>query len=197
MLGDITARLRGYQSQALQLMSSGRHDVLIVQPTGGGKSLLYLLLGTLERDRSTVVVLPFISLIQDITRRCEEQNVEVTVWGPQMMASKSVPLPGLVLVSVEHASKPSFAKFFLAQYELQILRRIIIDECHLIPFDGTTYRHMMKDLNIMRAVPVPIVLLTATLPPGVSEIVAAMTQTNPITLRAPSTAREMIEYEVN
>ena len=62
-------RLRPGQREAVAALLDG-HDVLLVQPTGGGKSLAYQLAAVLL-DGPTVVVSPLLALQEDQTTRLE------------------------------------------------------------------------------------------------------------------------------
>ena len=62
--------LRPGQYEAVRALLDG-HDVLLVQPTGGGKSLAYQLPAVLI-DGPTLVVSPLLALQEDQTTRLEE-----------------------------------------------------------------------------------------------------------------------------
>src|SRR5215211_7781242 len=62
--------LRPGQREAVRALLDG-HDVLLVQPTGGGKSLAYQLPAVLL-DGPTLVVSPLLALQEDQTARLEE-----------------------------------------------------------------------------------------------------------------------------
>ena len=62
--------LRPGQYEAVRALLDG-HDVLLVQPTGGGKSLAYQLPAVLI-DGPTLVVSPLLALQEDQTSRLEE-----------------------------------------------------------------------------------------------------------------------------
>ncbi len=62
--------LRPGQYEAVRALLDG-HDVLLVQPTGGGKSLAYQLPAVLI-DGPTLVVSPLLALQEDQTNRLEE-----------------------------------------------------------------------------------------------------------------------------
>ena len=63
---DLDGFLPG-QREALEAVLQGR-DVVAVLPTGGGKTLVYQLAGTLLSG-TTVVATPLIALMQDQVRR--------------------------------------------------------------------------------------------------------------------------------
>ena len=61
------------QAQAVQALADGR-DVLVVVPTGGGKSAIYQLAGALIAG-TTIVVSPLIALQQDQVAHIEEDII--------------------------------------------------------------------------------------------------------------------------
>ena len=55
---------RPWQREAIEALLNGQRQVLVVAPTGGGKSLTYQLPATLLK-RPTVVISPLIALMED------------------------------------------------------------------------------------------------------------------------------------
>lgn len=61
-----------HQALAIHRILARQEDLLVVLPTGGGKTLLYLLPALVERGRyTTVVVCPFVALKKEM-RHCLE-----------------------------------------------------------------------------------------------------------------------------
>ena len=72
------ARFRGIQEEAIKAIMAGKGPILAVMGTGGGKSLLFMLPAVCSAmvavggaPGMTVVVIPMISLREDLKRRCE------------------------------------------------------------------------------------------------------------------------------
>jgi superfamily II DNA helicase RecQ len=52
-----------------------------VMPTGGGKSMLFMLPSSVEQDGVTVVVVvPLVALREDIQRQCDELGIKCAAW---------------------------------------------------------------------------------------------------------------------
>ena len=52
--------------------------------TGGGKSVLFTLPGLMREMRTSVVVVPFVALKDDVVRRIREAGVDCLVWEPAL-----------------------------------------------------------------------------------------------------------------
>jgi replicative superfamily II helicase len=68
------------QAHAMVKVLERKDDLLVVLPTGCGKSLLFQLPAFIEQRKMTVVVLPLISLTKDMKRRCTEKGISWEVW---------------------------------------------------------------------------------------------------------------------
>src|SRR5689334_9889765 len=78
-------RFRPGQLEAVKCAMEGR-DVLIVMPTGSGKSLCFQL-PALELEGTTVVVSPLIALMKDQADSLRERGVEVAVINSTLTAA--------------------------------------------------------------------------------------------------------------
>lgn len=70
-----TAKFRGVQEQAIEAIVAGESPVVAVMPTGGGKSLLFMLPAWAAQGGSTMVVIPLIALRGDMMRRCRSLGI--------------------------------------------------------------------------------------------------------------------------
>lgn len=68
------------QGEALRAVLRCQSPLIVVLPTGGGKSLLFMLPAILEPYGTTVVIVPFISLAQDLLNRCQEAKIDCVLW---------------------------------------------------------------------------------------------------------------------
>ncbi|KAH9920765.1 uncharacterized protein B0H18DRAFT_956901 [Fomitopsis serialis] len=151
------------QGQALVAYLSRKVNMLVCLPTGHGKSLLFFLPAKMyESERTTVVIVPLLSLHADFTRRAGEHGIRTRRWQPSdTLESCFVPL---VLVSPEHLNTKPFVDFINQLHQNQRLLRLVFDEAHLM-ITQASFRECFDDMRHLREVGVPFILLTATLAP--------------------------------
>lgn len=189
---EATARSEG-QWEALSRMIEGHAQLVVVLPTGGGKSLLFQLTSLLPAAGVTVAILPLVVLKQDLIGKCEALAIPHTVWDSSHdVDSGCAPL---LLVSVEEAcSKPFIGLLRRLQMSSQ-LDRICLDEAHMV-LTERGYRESLREVRQIRRVTVPFVALTATLPPARERELAEMLFLDqPLVIRR-STNRANLRYEV-
>lgn len=147
------------QQQAMAMIMSWTEQVVAILPTGGGKSILFMLPCTLPDARSTILVLPLVSLRVDLIRRMSELKIDYLVWLPGEQREAR-----LIIVTVEAACTKDFLRYAQALIANQKLDRVVVDECHLT-VTAARYRAAMIDLGLLRGLRTQFVYLTATLPP--------------------------------
>jgi DNA topoisomerase-3 len=164
---------RPNQEKVCQAVADGQ-DVLLVMPTGAGKSICYQLPG-LARGGTTLVISPLIALIEDQVAILRKRGLsaESIHSGRDRATSRQVCLDYL-------AGRLQFLfvapeRFKIAGFAEMLGRRkptlIAIDEAHCISQWGhdfrPDYRMLGQYLPLMR--PAPVVALTATATPQVQE----------------------------
>jgi superfamily II DNA helicase RecQ len=112
--------------------------------TGGGKSLLFMLLAAASRDRVTIVVMPKIILQEDIADRYRKDRIRCAIWSD----SRAPPYDTqIVFVIAESAVSQSFADFVNAKILNQQLERVIINECHSVLQSTEKFRPKVLQLR--------------------------------------------------
>lgn len=164
---------RSLQSSTINATLSNE-DVILIMPTGGGKSLCYQL-PALIRPGVSLVISPLVSLMEDQLLAVKNLGIESAM----LKASSSREEVNRVHASMTDAKsslkllyvtpeKLSKSKRFMAKlekmYEMGRLSRIVIDEVHCASQWGHDFRPDYKILGILkRQFPnVPILGLTAT-----------------------------------
>ncbi|WP_327581273.1 RecQ family ATP-dependent DNA helicase [Nonomuraea sp. NBC_00507] len=176
-------KLRPGQQEAMEHLLNGR-DVLLVMPTGGGKSAVYQL-PTLLLEGPTIVVSPLIALQRDQVTGL----LKVDAGGAVAVNSTSSVAAGLEKVTAGHA-----AFVFLSPEQLakpDVVERlaqagpslIAIDEAHCVSSWGHDFRPDYQRLGkvIERLGHPPVVAMTATAAPNVrEEIVGSLGLADPV-----------------
>ena len=159
-LGCREVRFRSEQQQAaMEAILAGDTPLIVILPTSGGKSLLFMVPGCLEDPGVTIVVVPFRALINDLVDRLRRTGIDCMEW-----KSNEVNPAAIVVVSADVAASWKFLNYASLLERHGILRRVVIDECHLI-FTSSDYRPKLAKLKDLRAIGCQMVLMTATLPP--------------------------------
>jgi len=167
-----------WQREAIDALLHGRRKVLVVAPTGGGKSLCYQLPAT-ELPGTTLVVSPLIALMEDQVRGLTERGIPATWLSSTLdgseraarMARMRAGLYKLVYVAPERLAQPGMIEFFAA------LRPplVAIDEAHCISHWGHDFRpdylRLRQVLDGLR--PPHVLACTATATPFVREEILA------------------------
>lgn len=160
---------RPHQEKVCQTVFEGR-DVLVVMPTGAGKSLCFQLPG-IARGGATIVISPLLALIEDQVEKLNQQNFKSDRIhsGRKREDSRQVCSDYLagrldfLFIAPERLSVPGFLEL-LAKRPPSL---IAIDEAHCISQWGhdfrPDYRLLGERLHLLR--PTPIVALTATATP--------------------------------
>ena len=136
---------RGVQQAVLEAICNAEPFVLAVMPTGGGKSLLFMLPAAASRDGVTIVVVPMTALRQDMAKRGNEKGITCEEWN-----GKRPPYSArIVLVTPESAATLSFSRFIDEKRRTNQLERIVIDKCHLIMESTDSWRPKVRELRML------------------------------------------------
>lgn len=188
------ASFRSVQGKAMQAIQEGRSPIVVVMPTGAGKSVLFMLPAFVQVGGVTIVVVPLKALRGDMMVRCGGLSIRCAVWEQD----NAVDGASIVLVTPEKAVSPEFGTFVSRMRQTQRLDRIVIDECHVILNDRWDFRQHLQQLGKLAFAETQMVLLTATLPPSEEdELFRRMYwRREEVTLIRASTVRPNIEYSV-
>jgi DNA topoisomerase-3 len=174
-LPDLLHHVFGYESfrpnqeAVCEAVIAGR-DVLLVMPTGSGKSLCYQLPGV-ARGGTTLVISPLIALMEDQVAKLKAQNcaVERIHSGRDRAASRQACIDYLegklqfLFVAPERLRVPGFPAM-LAKRKPSL---VAIDEAHCISQWGHDFRpdYRMIGQHLPHFRPAPVIAMTATATP--------------------------------
>jgi ATP-dependent DNA helicase RecQ len=163
---------RGAQPDAIRALAAGR-DVLVLMPTGGGKSLCFQM-PALVMPGLTIVVSPLISLMQDQVDGLARRGIPATFVNSTLAPAEAGRRMAAVLreeikllyVAPERFDSQNFRRV-LPQLSVSLLA---IDEAHCISEWGHDFRPSYLRLGeVRKTLGVPCIALTATATPAVRE----------------------------
>jgi ATP-dependent DNA helicase RecQ len=177
---------RGGQKDAVAAALTGR-DVLVLMPTGGGKSLCYQV-PALTRDGLTIVVSPLISLMKDQVDALRNVGAAAALLNSTlprdeadrtMNAARNGELK-LLYVAPERFDSDTFRQQ-LPEFGVTMLA---VDEAHCVSQWGHDFRPSYLRLGAVRELlGCPVVALTATATPAVRDDVTRQLRLNdPVTI---------------
>ena len=159
------------QREATRLIFEGKHDGVVVLPTGHGKTLCFdLAAECMAQGDYILVISPLLALMSQQDHKLGERSVwfrggmeEEELWD-SLEALEEV---DIALVSPEFASSDTF---FERLCEHRLPRRIVLDEAHCVLEWGNGFRPEYLEVGKIRSrladrlgAPIPMVALTATL----------------------------------
>ena len=191
---------RPLQEQIINNFLEGK-DIVVLMPTGGGKSVCYQL-PTLLREGLTLVISPLISLMQD-------QVNELNKRGIKSMFFESHTDKNDIYRQLENARNGNFKliycsperltnKGFLQQIEKLIINGIAVDEAHCISEWGHDFRPAFRSIKNLRTLfpQAPLMALTATATPKVLEDIIVASCMENLRIFRHSFDRKNIRYKV-
>ncbi|XP_032789019.1 ATP-dependent DNA helicase Q1 [Daphnia magna] len=200
-------KFRPMQLSAMNAVLKG-HDVILIMPTGGGKSLCYQL-PALISDGITLVVTPLVSLMEDQLASLEKLGIkaaklnasstkeEVNMVQTAMTDTKS-PLKLLYVTPEKLAKSKRFMTKLQKMYQLKHFAFVAVDEVHCCSQWGHDFRPDYKFLGVLRSLfpTVPIIGLTATATSNVTTDVQKMLNLKNCLVFKASFNRPNLYYEV-
>jgi superfamily II DNA helicase RecQ len=181
------------QAEAIKEALKRESDLLVILPTGGGKSLIYQLPMLIERDMTTVIIVAFVAVVEQVEEQCKELGISCQVW---MNKGYSAGKAQAIIVGVEHAVTSDFQDLLIQLESTNRLARIVFDECHTL-LTQREFRPVMRRLSgVIRCVSVQLVLLTATLPPSMEDGVRVTLGCESFKVIRNAEARKELKYSV-
>jgi superfamily II DNA helicase RecQ len=179
------------QREAVEMTRLRQTDGLIILPTGGGKSLTFMLPCYVEPKTVTVVIVPLVALQRDILARCTRAGIDAVLWCDRERVGIRI-----VIASVEHVETEEYAQYIRTLSGEEKLGRIVIDEAHLV-YMWCDFRESMKGLGMCirpADVHVQILMLTATAPPQFVPKFTSMCGAGLVKVIKASASRPNIRY---
>ncbi len=197
-------RFRDGQKQVIQETLANR-DVLILMPTGGGKSICFQL-PALLKSGLMIVISPLISLMQDQVDALIDNGIGATFLNSSVNIQERKKreqeiLTGkikLLYLAPEKIFSENFVPFLNQIVQKIGISAFAIDEAHCISEWGHDFRHEYRKLKLLRKnyPQIPILALTATATARVQkDIIEQLALRNPY-IHISSFNRPNLYYEV-
>ena len=180
-------------------------DLLVIMPTGGGKSLCFQLPALIKKG-VTVVVSPLIALMQDQVTALADNGIGATFLNSTLNAKQvrdreSLILQGkikLLYVAPERLLSPSFLDFLAVIDNYLGLACLAVDEAHCVSDWGHDFRPEYRQIKQVRQrfPSVPILALTATATQQVREDIIQQLGLRDASIHIASFNRPNLYYEV-
>jgi len=192
LLGNSQANWTSAQQEKAVLAALGREqDILAVLPTGSGKSMIALIPAFLERNTTTVLVLPLRVLLMDYQRKLLAMGVSFETFDTS--DSRLSGQASVVLVSADFVRSTPWKHAISILHHTRPVVRQVIDEAH-IPLLSQDFRASLRHMSDIRCnIECQLVLLTASA--GTRMVQALVDEfclgSNALILRAPSNRPEL------
>jgi len=145
------------QKQAITTVMSWTEQMMIILSIRAEKSLLLMLPCILPDAEVTILILPLVSLQENLLHWVWELRINYLVWA--LSEQQDVPL---MFITVKAACTKQFHTYTHKLVTTQDLNCIVFDEAHLI-ITASDYCQAMINLALIRNVRTQFVYLTATL----------------------------------
>ncbi len=180
-------------------------DVLVIMPTGGGKSLCYQL-PALLRSGVSIVISPLIALMQDQVTALQDNGIDATFLNStlsldEVRSREQALFSGdikLLYIAPERLFTPSFAALLDKLSQKVGISTFAIDEAHCVSEWGHDFRPEYRQLfQLKQRYPqIPIIALTATATQRVRTDIVQQLRLNDPDVYVSSFNRQNLYYEV-
>ncbi|OSD07357.1 ATP-dependent DNA helicase [Trametes coccinea BRFM310] len=174
------SQFRGQQEDIVKAAMLGS-DVLVIAPTGMGKSLCFQIPAIAANHGVTVVVSPLLALMKNQVTKLRELGVAVAALTSETSPrdrtytlqdlTSDDPSIRLLYISPEKYCTPEIRRILVQLHQAKELNRLVVDEAHCISEWGHDFREEYRRLGSFRDKfpDIPIMALTATATQGVQQ----------------------------
>jgi superfamily II DNA helicase RecQ len=195
---DVLVRMYGkggnwlsqFQREAVMKVAKGINGLVVVLPTGSGKSLTFMLPAMLSNAKTTVLITPLRALADNMLARCHDADIDSYIYHGQRQPR----MARIIIVVSDTAVTTGFMDFVAEVQQKGRLDRIVFDECHKIIQDKNFRPKLLQLRHLVLST--QFLFLTATLPPTmVEEFMEAMVISDPVFIRAIN-QKPQVRYKV-
>lgn len=204
--------LKPFQEKVLEIAYEGT-DILVLSPTGSGKSLCYQLPSLVDKGL-TLIISPLRSLIYDQVTKLRSLGVNVGVLTGDMSQddkrectrnlskwiNQKISCPYKILYTTPEmlTLNISFMQLVMDIYKMKKLARVVVDEAHCVSTWGHDFRDSYLTLGqIKNNFPkTPIMALTATATPKVKKDIIHLLKIKNCCVLSSSFRRNNLKIEI-
>lgn len=147
----------------------GKKDVIVIAPTGSGKTMIPIILGLMDSTKFVIIVIPLVSLRDDYIRRFTRLHLPFHSYDND---SSPIPLSTrFCLVSSDMAIRQPFQSAVKLSHHIRPISAWVYDEGQLAVTDSV-YRDPLRDACEVRCTDAPLIILTGSAPPSAIETMA-------------------------
>lgn len=162
------------QLHLVHALALGQEDVIATTGCGEGKTFSLFFVSSMfdgatarEPQKKTVLIVPYVALLEEILRTADKLGVKPTVWTQDNPSS----FGAFTVTTYDQCVHPNFLGNLHSLQQKGKLARIVLDEAHAAITDAR-FRPVMHQLGHLRLVGARIIMLSGTLPPKMVSLVA-------------------------
>lgn len=190
------------QMNAIVRVVNGHSPLLIVLPTGGGKTDCFLVPALLPDSKITVVLAPLKSLVREQAHRCRMAdplfrclNLDDDSDRNMLYGNSHFLQRGIICASMDQALTEKFTRYFAQARGMRLIDTVVFDEAH-VPLLAHNFRQNLKALWSLLG-RTQVLLLSATVPPSTFDSFKDYYNLKTLSVLRESTNRPNIAYSVN
>ena len=178
------------QEEAINAVINLEPFITYISKTGGGKSNLFFLPSFIYPFRAFIVVVPRVSLLQDLYSRSKDFKLNSTIFS---IDNINITNYNLIFISLEDFNSREFINYTSNLKDIYSNITIFLEETHLLLLEED-FRNVLKDINKVVTLKLQLVFITATLPSLLQDLLELTFYLDSNLVIRESTTQDKIQY---